>query len=302
MTTLDQIPATADPVHLLAVADSKVGKSVYAAQAAIDGFNVVYVDADNGISALRYMLKDKPDAMKRVHYFGTDRPVTFLTNFLRSTTLKPFTWVPSKNRLWSKLSPDLVDEDIVWRFDQSQIPHEWVFDADSWTAVAADALGIGSADQKAELLEGTNQGIYGEASSQLTYICNMLQKVPYHVIIQAHGTRYEIYDKPLNTLGSQMKQNVMTLREIKDVPVSSSRPHGETMVSRFNHIGWLSVTNLGETEIDFTRKPTRVGGGPPNRKAKVSELPFSKLTHGVPPQPTEVGQWFLKTTHGELKK
>lgn len=299
-TTLDDMPAGEDPVHLLLIADSKAGKSVYAAQAAIDGFNVVYVDSDNGASALRYSLKDKPEARKRVFYLPTSRPMTFLTNFLRSTVTRPFMWLPDRNQLWSKML-SLPDDERVWKFCSSEIPKEWVFVNDSWTSTAADALEIGSADQKAELLEGTDQGIYGTANSNLTYICNLLQKVPYHVIVQAHGTKYEVWDKPVGAGGGQkIQQKDMILRETKEVPVSSSRPHGETMVSRFNHIGWLYVNNMGGTDIDFTRKPGRVGGGPPNRRAKVEELPFSKLTNGVPPQVT-CDTWWIEGTHAEFK-
>lgn len=300
MATLDEIPAIGDPVHLLVVGDSKTGKSTYAAQAAIDGFTVIYVDADNGISALRNALKSHPEAQKRVHYFSTRRPATFLTQFLKSNTKQPFRWNPKLNRIWGKLATDTEPEDVIWEFDSTKIPKEWLFVGDSWTAVAADSLEIGDADQKAELVNGTNQGIYGSANAECTYICNMLQKVPYHVLIQAHGTRYEIYDKPTGKTGDQMKQKDMTLREVKDVPLSCSRPHGETMVSRFNHIGWLEINGLGETEIDFTRRKNRVGGGPPNRKEKTTVLTFAKLVGGVPEQPSGDG-WFVERTHAELK-
>jgi hypothetical protein len=299
-TSFDDMPAIDDPVHLLLIADSKAGKSVYAAQAAIDGFNMIYIDSDNGASALRYALEGKPEAKKRVFYIPTTRPSTFLTNFLRSTLLKPFNWMPDRNQLWSKMLPGVADEERVWRFHASEIPKSWLLNVDSWTSTSADALGIGAADQKAELLEGTNQGIYGEANSGLTYICNMLQKVPYHTLIQAHGTKYEVYDKPNGSTGV-VKQKDMILRETKEVPVSCSRPHGETMVSRFNHIGWLYVNHLGGTEIDFTRKPGRVGGGPPNKKDTVDKLPFSKLTKGVP-ESIPCDTWWIEGTHGEFKK
>jgi len=298
-STLDELPEGDDPVHLLAIADSKAGKSVYGAQAAIDGFTMIYIDSDNGASALKYAMKDKPEARKRTFYLPTSRPMTFLTNFLRSTPARPMVWMPDRNQLWSKLLPGVADDERVWKFAASEIPKQWLVNIDSWTSTSSDALGIGSAEQKAELLEGTNQGIYGEANANLTYICNLLQKVPYHVMVQAHGTKYEVYDKPPGSTGV-VKQKDLILRETKEVPVSCSRPHGETMVSRFNHIGWLYVNNLGGTEIDFTRKPGRVGGGPPNRKAKVEDLPFSKLTNGVP-EPVTCDTWWIEGTHAEFK-
>lgn len=298
-TSLDETPAIADPVHLLGISDSKAGKSTYAAQAAADGFTVVYVDSDNGASALRYALKDKPEARKRVFLLQTSRPKVFMSNFLRSTTLKPLLWMPDQNKLYSPMLPGLDDSERVWKLDVSKIPNSWLLTVDSWTSVAGDALGIGSAEQAAKLLEGTDQGIYGEANSALTHISNLLQKIPCHVFVQAHGTKYEVYDKPNGATGV-IKQSAMVLRETKEVPVSSSRPHGEVMVSRFNHIGWFYVNHLGETEIDFTRKPGRVGGGPPNVRKKVQDLPFSKLTHGVP-EPETNDEWWIESTHGEMR-
>lgn len=297
--TLDEVPAGKDPVHLLAIGDSKVGKSVYAAQAAIDGFNVVYIDADNGLSALRYMLEKHPEAKKRVHYFPTTRPVDFVKGFLRSTEKAPFRWNPKLNKVWGKLASNTEPDDSIWEFDVTKLPASWLLVIDSWTALASDALGIGAADQAAALLDGTNQAIYGEANSNLTYIVNILQKIPCHTLVQAHGTRYEVYDKPTGVLGGAMKQKDMILRETKDVPFSSSRPHGETMVSRFNHIGWLYIEGVG-TVIDFTRKANRVGGGPPNRKANVNELTFTKLVGAVPPHEEAVG-FYRIGTHAEFK-
>lgn len=299
MTTLDKVPEEEEPVHLLLVADSKAGKSTYAAQAAIDGFNMIYFDSDNGLSALRHALKAHPEAMKRVHYFNTNRPSTFLSGFLRSTEKVPFRWVPRLNKLWGKLITEVTPEDKVWVFDATKVPPSWLLSIDSWTSTSADSLGIGSADQAALLLEGTDQGIYGSANVSLTYISNMLQKFPSHVIVQAHGTKFEIYEKPTGKESSKIKQGEMILRDTVDVPVSSSRPHGMTMGSRFNHIGWLYVNRLGQTDIDFTRTSTRIGGGPPNRKAKVEELPFSKLVRSVP-TPVEANGWFTETTHGAL--
>lgn len=299
MATLDQIPATEDAVHLLLVGDSKAGKSTYMAQAAIDGFTLVYKDSDNGLSALRYALKDHPEAMKRIHYFGMTRPEQYMRYFLKSNEKMPFRWVPRLNMPWAKLLPNLTPDDEVWEFDSTKIPKSWVLVGDSWTSTAADALGIGDATQAAKLLEGTNQSIYGEANSNLTYICNMLQKIPCHVAIQAHATKYEVYDKPIGVEAGKVKQAEMVLRETLDVPLSSSKGHGQTMASRFNHIGWLGVNVLGETEIDFTRKPRRVGGGPPNRMAKAKDLPFSKLVGKVPEAESGDG-WYVQRTHGEL--
>ncbi len=301
MPFIDSIPQASDPVHLLLVGDTKTGKSTYVAEAAKAGFNVIWVDSDNGLSAIRYVLKDEPAARARIHYFGTNHPVSFLKGFLRSTSAQPMRWNHERDMTWSKLATETSDDAEVWTLDSSKVPKGYILCVDTWTACAGDALGIGSADQAAVLLEGTSQSIYGEANSNLTFICNMLQKVPYHVIVQAHGTKFEEYEKPLGVLAGKMKQGEMVLRASTDVPVSSSRPHGKEMGSRFNHIGWLTVNALGKTDIDFTRKPTRVGGGPPNKIASTDVLSMIKLTGGLGDQ-TPNDLWYRSDKHGAIKK
>jgi len=298
-TLYDLPPGQDDPIHLLAVADTKMGKSVYSAQAAVDGFGVIYLDCDNGRTAIEFALKGNDAAKKRLRYYPFGRPSAFLQNLFRSTAVAPMRWIPRTNGLWGPMAVGLEEDDVVWEFNIKAIPSSYVLVIDAWTPVAADALGIGDATQSAVLLEGTDQQIYGGANVNLTYIVNMIQKLPCHVIVQAHGTIFERYEKPLNVKGSGMKQGEMILREVKDVPVSSSRAHGESMATRFNHIGWMSVDGAGETTIDFTRKATRVGGGPPNKIAKAKDLPFSKLVSRIPDY-VEVEGWFKKTTHKEV--
>lgn len=297
--TLDEVVEKPEPVHLLLIADTKAGKSTYTALAAKAGFTLVYFDHDNGVSALRNTLRGDQEAMRRVNYFYIENPKLFWYQFLRSTTKNPLIWNSRTQRQWGPATIDVQPDDELWMFDVTKIPASWVLCLDSWTAFAADALDIGSASAKAELLEGTNQGIYGEANGFATYVVNVLQKISCHVLVQAHGTRYEIYEKPKNKTSQEAKQKDMILLETVEVPKSTSRPHGQDMASRFNHIGWLDVDHVGTTHIDFTRRPNRVGGGPPNKRAPVSQLGFEKLV-GKVPAPEEGEGWFRKTTHAEL--
>src|SRR5882757_4538342 len=99
MPPLDKVPATNDPTHLLLIGDTKMGKSTYAAQCAIDGFKLIYVDSDNGISALRYEInRVKPAAMSNVMYFRTDHPAEFLKLFMDSGI---FRWNLTQDRMFS---------------------------------------------------------------------------------------------------------------------------------------------------------------------------------------------------------
>lgn len=293
MTQLSDMPDIEDPQHLLLIADSKVGKSTYVAQAAIDGFPVIYIDSDNGRSALRKALEGELGASKRVTYFGVSKPVAFMKGFLRSTTAKPFVWNATRQMEYAKANLTKDPTDKLQIIDATAIPFGAIVSIDSWSSLASDALGIGDVRGNAALLSGTDQSIYGDANANLTFIANLIQKVPYHVIAQAHATVYERYEKPTGTLGKDMKQAVMVLRESLDVPISSSRPHAQVMVSRFNQIAWMFIDNLGTVKIDFTRKANRLGGGTPNAVFSLKAFPFSKLC-SPSPEPFDPSVGFLR--------
>ena len=69
MPHIDELSPGSDPVHLLLIGDSKTGKSSYVADAILAGFNVVYFDSDNGLSALKFRLGSNAEARNRLHYF-----------------------------------------------------------------------------------------------------------------------------------------------------------------------------------------------------------------------------------------
>lgn len=305
--TLDQMEEETNPVHLLGIADTKVGKSTYAAQAAIDGMRVIYIDSDNGASAIYHATRNKPEARKRIHLFRTSHPGNFLIDLLRSRSNKKFYWNLTADRPHSTMSR-ADDADRILVMDITSIDPAVLFVFDSWTSFSGDAMGLGAAANQVDILDMGNsmQGVYGDANQRVTLAANLLQKLPCHVFVQAHGTVYERYEKPVNKEQRLIKQGEMILRETIAIPVSSSRPHGLTMGSRFNHIGWFSVNRMGETLVDFTRDPGRVGGGPPNKIAKVSELPFVRLVDPsgtnppVDPGIEAVAKFLMVTTAGEL--
>lgn len=309
MPDLNDTPEDSGAVHLLLIAPTKTGKSTYVAESAVSGYDVIYLDGDNGLSALRATINKQPNAVeinKRVHYFPLTHIRSFLQGFLKSNNVKPLKWVPRLNRSWTPALPDVEDSEPVWLLNIKAVPQHFILAVDSWTSVCQDSLRMLRPDQDAPLLDGTDQGVYGEAKALADYLNNMLQQVHCHVIVQAHPTRYEIYDKPKNVIGGLMKQKDMTLIETIEVPISTSRASGLDMGKQYNHIGWLEVTATGTVNIDFTRKPNRVGGGPPNRKDKTSVLNFDNLvraSNGAVPAPIESDTlpWYIATTHGELK-
>ena len=307
MQTLNEIKSDDNHVHLLLISPSKAGKSTYAAEAAIDGFRLIYVDSDNGQSAVRSRVakeKNPEEILGRIHYVGTNRPRLFLMGFLRSTAKKPLLWVPRLQQGWSAKLEGIVDSDDVYVLNIKAVPSNYVLVVDSWTALAQDALQQLRPEQSAPLLDGVDQQIYGEAKANGEFIANMLQSLNMHVFVQAHDSRYEIYEKPKNITAGTTKQKDMVLIDTITVPISTSRVAGLELVKRFNHVGWLEVAGTGMVDIDFTRSPKRVGGGPPNRKERTKDLTFRKLVEesgGAMPdsvQPSD--DWFRVVRHGDL--
>lgn len=312
MQTLDQTSDESSPVHLLLIGDTKVGKSTYAAQAALDGFELLYVDMDNGLTALQHAFrvagKAGEEAAKRVHYVNPHNGIPFMHCLLSSTENRPGLWLPDEHKIYrAKKMASLtkeVDSRTLWVMDFTKFPANGILVEDSWSSLAAEALGLREKNSVSALLDGTSdQSLYGEARARLDYTINLLQQAHCHVIVQAHPTKYEIYGKATGMSGAEAgKQKNMTLLEVIDSPISSSRGHGKEMGSRFNHIGWLGLSNLGAVEIDFTRKINRVGGGPPNRKDKVDKLSMlSIVSESGAAMPTKMSapesvDWFYTTT------
>lgn len=309
MRNLNETPSDSNFVHLLLIAPSKTGKSTYAAEAAIDGFNLIYIDADNGLSALVNRIgkeKNAEEIRKRVNYMGTTRPRQFVSSFLRSNTIKPLLWAERLDKPWSANMADMQPDDSVFVLDITSVPANYLLVIDSWTSLCQDALQQLRPEQKAPLLEGVDQSIYGEAKSGVDFICNIMQMLRLHVMVQAHDTRYEIYEKPKNQTAAETKQRDMTLIDTLQVPIGTSRISGLEMAKRFNHIGWLEVSPNGMVDIDFTRHPKRVSGGPPNRKARTTDLSFLKVVTEaggfLPTDPIPAGAtpWFQIRTHAQL--
>jgi len=277
MTTIaDMGDGVPDPVHLLLIAKSKVGKSTYVAQAAKDGMTVLYIDADNGLSAIRNSLAGDKAAQARVHYVATEHPVAFLTTLLNAR--QQFQWNLDVDRKYNALV-DKPDARILCISPGELLHnHDFILAVDSWTSCAADAMNTTADKLQIDLSDAdrANQSVYGGAFFKLNQILQIIQHVPFHTCVLAHGTYYERYEKPTGRVKDN-KQADMILKETLEVPISSSRPHGAELPKYFNHVAWLELDRVGRVHIDFTRAYDRVGGGPPNRVAPVGELGFSKL-------------------------
>lgn len=284
-TLADLAGDESDPVHLLLIADTKLGKSSYVAQAAKAGFHIFYIDSDNGRSALEYQLKDDSEAKARIHYFRTARPAKFLTGLFESNNEFSWNTTTDKEYLASTAKPD--DSIFTISVPLWLSARQCVTNIDSWTSVAADCMGLGADKAKVKLtdMDTESQRVYGDAFRRANLILGGIQHAPFHVIVQAHGTPFEKYAKPEGKTVQEMKQRDFRLIDVIDVPISTSKPHGREMGKYFNHIGWLDYDPtsplLPRVMIDFRRSPLRVSGGPPNCFVEATKYGFEKYAAGA---------------------
>lgn len=287
MATLNDIKTDAiAPIHQLLIAPTKMGKSTYLAQAAIDGFQVLYIDADNGLSALQNALKDDAAAKSRVFYVRTGKPATFLLEFFTATNV--FRWNTTRDELSSRILDKPGDNILSIRPMDLIHRQNFLLGVDSWTAVAEDALAqtatrLGVTPGETEV---DNRKLYGGAKSLVHPICAAIQKVPMHIVVLAHNTQYELKEKPSGVTYREVTEKDMVIRDVLEVPVSTSNVHGYSMGKYFNYIGWLALKGLLDLEIDYTRSNKRVSGGPPNKKANLNELHWRHIVGGLSENPS----------------
>lgn len=280
----DDIAAT----HLLGVGMTKSGKSTYVAQAVKDGHTVIYIDSDNGISAIKRLIPKGDPARERILYFRTDSPWKFVHELL---TAGIFRWNLTKDGVFSSATSQPSDKMV--QMIPSKIPSKIILCIDSWTSVSFDAMEVGAKARSLTLLtmKDDSQGVYGEAALRANLLCAILQQCKMHVIVLAHPTLYEIYKKPKGRAGD-IKQKDMILTDSVEIPASTTRPHGHLMGKYFTDIGWFDLDTMGKRTLDFTPLAGRVSGGTVNKKGTVEDLSFSKIF--ASPVPVSIDNSWIK--------
>lgn len=276
MTKMDQIPATSDPWHLALIAQTKMGKSTYCADAAAVGWPMIYLDSDNGISALRHALRDRPEVMSRIFYFRTETPCVFLEKFVSE---RVFRWNLDADEWFEAYKARPADR--VVEIIPSRIPQQIVLTIDSWTAVALDAMMIGAENKKTKLEEmvaqNAAQGVYQDAWNRLNILLAIMQKLPFHTITQMHPAVFEKVEKPLNMKAKDIKQGDVVIREICEIPLSCSKPHGYSMGKYFTDIGWIEIDRTERITLDFKRRFGRISGGRLDDKKSIEEYSWGRI-------------------------
>jgi hypothetical protein len=247
--------------HLLLIAHTKHGKTHYAAQAAIDGYELFYVDKDNGLVTLEAALKDYPEAQRRVHYFAPESMVEFIESIYDLPIIR---WNFRTNQIHevNSAKPDDQIAEII----PARIGRNVILCLDTWTSAAYSALMWKAEKMNVDLTDMDKWGreIYGNAGFRMTNVAKRLQNLPFHIINMAHSQQYEIKEKPAGRRVEDIKERDMIIKETLEVPTSTSAPHGLSIGQYFNQIGYITLNSSDKRQIDYRLIKGRIGGGTPN--------------------------------------
>lgn len=290
----EKVAQTGDqgPIHALIIGDTKTGKSDWVVQAILDGYQCIYIDADNGLETLLYNLRGKPEALRRVVYFNPTHIADFVVSLLTEQILR------YNLRTNNVGIGGAVPSDEFVTIIPSKIPRGLIVSIDSWTSLTLDIIQTKADNQDIDLLDADKytREIYGGTGFKATQILKGLQSVSFHLIVQGHGGYYERKEKPADQVAKAVTEKEMVIRETKEVPISTSMPHGATIGKFFNQIGWLVIDRANNRKLDFRAMHGRVGGGTPaGIEDPRGAYRFSKL-FGKPPEYPDQSEWYSTTT------
>lgn len=288
-------------VHALIIGPTKYGKTDWAAQAALDGFELLYINRDNALDTLMPRLSDNPDAMKRVKFFTPTHQAEFIENLFLMPVIR---WNYTQNRPF--IGAQAIDTDFMCEIHPARIPQRVIVVIDSWSSTIMDIVKVLADKNSIDIsdTEGSSYGrvIYGGGGMRVNALLDRIQSSHLHFIVMAHPAIYEIKEKPQNMKVVDVKEKDMIIRETYEIPQSISGPNGFNMGKYFNQIGWLTLNAAGNRELDFKIMKERIGGGTPQVKGDPrKELSFAN--HCGKPEPAREGElpWIIESTAGEWK-
>lgn len=290
MSRGDQLDKEKQFVKLLLIGDSKSGKSHYSFEALKANFNLMYLDGDVGKQTLASM-DLTPEEKHQAYIFAVnDKPdkgvlATFFAESFNCVKMrKALLWDEGAQAILGRTA-EIPDREL-WEFDLSKMTTRDVLVIDSWTGMAwsaaldyANATGLDLAD-----MSQADQSFYGSVGNRLNKFLQVLQGLPCHVIVQAHGEVYEQLRKPKGGTLKDIKQKDMVIINTKRIPKSISKPHGNTMGKFFTDIVWITPVRDGTRKID-SRPPSpddlAIVGGKWNAIGDSQKYSFAALVEKV---------------------
>lgn len=292
MPPLTQAAADDKLLRLFLYGEEKTRKTWWALRAAELGFNVMVLDADNGMHVavnLPQHAQEKIAHIKIMDSFDRPTAVEFMTVFLKG---EPFIWSEATHNLLYSES-DISNEKGTWIIDPRKL-NEWdVLIPDSYSMIVQSASNSYAAKNNIDLSDADEtedrQGFYRWTGNLLNWMLSRLKSLKSHIIVIGHTNIAEKYREETQANGKKKR----TLVWEKTLPKSSSGPHGLQVGQYFSDILYFTAVDGTMFKINTRKEVHRMGGSriiPPNTY-KWEELDFAKVCeYGKIPLPTpEIG-------------
>lgn len=297
------LPGAAGARHVLAIGGSKMGKSDWVVQACFDGYEVLYIDKDNGFVTIRRVFESvnaPPEVRARLHYINPESMITFIEDFVKAPGLLRYNERTREVYNMNSAKPD----DMIVEIWPLRIRRNVIVTWDSWTSIAWDALMAKAVALGTDLTDMDKWGreIYGNAGFRVTQVLKVLQNAPFHLVMQAHPVMYEIKEKPPGKSGHELKEKDMITVKTLEVPTSTSNVHGETVPKHFNEVGYFSMLIGDKYDLSFETKRGRISGGTPKGHGDPrTNYRFAALFGPPPVIPDGAEPWIRYITKAQLE-
>lgn len=275
-------------IKILLIGEGKTRKTGWAASAAADGFNVLYLDGD---VAAQTIAIPEIKAKERIYLlpFGDDlvdgtREPLFQEYFKELCVDPKYLWndsrgIPFTRKQWSA---DFTDD--VWQINIGALDWRWVLVIDSWTSIvesvtlfAASTLDIDLATARVVDM----REVYRIVGNRLNQFLTMIRAANCHVIVIAHPDEYQKTKAPEGgKVGSTLEKDRI-IEWTKRIPKSSSRPHSMSMSKYFTDVAWTEITPSGKARLNFKQSEDWICGGHFNDAKDFDEYSFGNLVRKI---------------------
>lgn len=308
MPRMDQAPAQNKLVKLMIIGDGKIGKSFYAGMAALEGFNVLYLNGDVATQTLtqlpieaqrRLFLMEMGDQLN-----GGVRDPKFIRVMKEFTTQITFNWNDDEQRPATRNDKTAT----IWKMRPGRMDSNTVLVIDSWTSLVesmAQEAAIANALDLATASTSQMRAVYQSTGARGTALLQVIRAIGCHVILICHPDEYQHKTAPEGKRIQDVKETEMIIDWTRMIPKSSSRPHAMLMSKYLTDVAWMEVSPSGkERRLNFKLRPDRVSGGHFDDVKSVEEYSFANLVRQiggtVPDGKQDISHWLEIVEPGEL--
>lgn len=287
------------PEHVILIGKTKSGKSRWAVETVRDGYETIYIDTDNGLQTIRDNLSNDQDALNRLHYFNPRHMASFVVSLL---TENVFRYNETRQQEYNRASDAQTDR--IAEIRPALIPQRVMMVIDSWTTLTFSLIQAQAQKLQIDLtdIDKYSREIYGGAGHKATQIASIMQTLRFSTIVIAHAADYERKEKPKGSV-RDVNEKDMIIKEVVQVPASTSLPHGHSIGKFFSQIGNMYVKpGLNSRVLSFKIEADKISGGSPNAEGDpMKEFRYATLFGKPPAKAEDEKQWIRYTTVEEIQ-